>query len=143
MKVHLFSFLLSFLFTLGSLNSTAQNLKPKAPAVKNTAYPATLSIQKKEFDDLFLYSINDKVVSKTNTYLNNAIVLAYTKTGDMIFFKLKLDHFKNAYLQVQVNGSYSTQVFILSDDKSVSYKGHFEKNVWLMTRCEEGEVVSE
>lgn len=66
-----------------------------------------------------------------------------TLNGDIRFLRIKLDYFKNAFLMIQVNGEYSTQVFILSEDKSVFYKGTIGEKAVVMTKCSEDDIVSE
>lgn len=122
--------------------STAQT-KKASKAAQAKHYPATFTINTTDFEKLFSYKINEVVASKTNAFIDKAVLLMSTKNGDMKFLKLKLAYFKNAFLLVQVNGSYSTQVFVMSDDKSVFYKGHFEKNNVMMLKCSEDEIVSE
>ena len=66
-----------------------------------------------------------------------------TKNGDMHFVKLKLTYFPKSYLLIQENGMYSTVIFIMSDDKSVFYKGKIDKEVITMRKCSEDDIVSE
>lgn len=120
----------------------------QAQAKKNTArpgrnYPASFRIQTSELDALLSRSPNSTITSRANRYLRRGVVVANTASGDMRFLKLKLDYFKNAFLTVQVNGSFSTQVFILSTDKSVFYKGSFEDGQLVMSACHEDDIVSE
>jgi len=131
----LFSFLLAM-----SMGLRAQSTKAKTTS---TAYPAAFTISKAEYDQLFAAKVNTLISDKKNKYLDKAMLQMSTASGDMRFLKLKLSYFKNAFLLVQVNGSYSTQVFILSDDKSVFYKGNFEKGNVVMSKCSEDDIVSE
>lgn len=134
--------LLSLFFILSlSLPIAAQKSNSKTQNEK--AYPATFTISKSDFDNLFSKKQKEVVETKTNKYLNKSAVLMNTLNGDTKFLKVKLNYFKNAYLMVQVNGEYSTQIFVLSDDKSVFYKGELEKGNVLMTKCNEDDIVSE
>lgn len=105
--------------------------------------PASFIISKADFDQLFTKKNNDLVLTKTNKYLDKSTVLMNTLNGDTKFLKMKLSYFAKAYLMVQINGEYSTQVFILSDDKSVFYKGRIDKGIVTMTKCNEDDIVSE
>lgn len=115
------------------------------PSGKNAAksYPEKFTIKEHELKALFSYRPGEKVSKRTNKFLAKGIVLANTRNGDVRFLRLKLVSFQNAYLNVQINGTFSTQVFIVSDDKSVFYKGKMEKSNWIMTKCDEDEIISE
>jgi hypothetical protein len=105
--------------------------------------PATITIVKADFDRLMDHKKGDRIAARDNAYLNGSEVMMNTATGDMKYLRIKLSGLHNAYLTVQVNGEYSTQVFVLSDDHSVSYKGKIGENGLVLTRCEEDEIVSE
>ena len=135
--LHFFTVL--FLFATG-LNLAAQNTKKTAPSPK---HPASFTISKTDFDNLFTKKPKEAVASKTNKYLDKSTVEMSTLNGDTRFLRLKLNYFQNAFLMVQINGEYSTQIFILSDDKSVFYKGRLEKGLVTMTKCNEDDIVSE
>ena len=149
MKTTVLSCVLASLFLINCPGVSAQG-SAKKTAINEKAYPSTFNISKAEFDHLFQLEANKPISNKANKYLYRASLVVNTRSGDMRFLKLKLDYFKNAFLTVQVNGSATTQVFILSDDKSVFYKGRFEKNVstgsttkLVMNKCQEGDIVSE
>jgi len=116
--------------------------KPKI-AVSAKQTPTSFVISKTDFDKLFTKRTKEVISVKSNKYLDKSSVMMNTLNGDTKFMKIKLSYFKNAYLMVQVNGEYSTQVFILSDDKSVFYKGHMDKGSVTMTKCNEDDIVSE
>lgn len=122
---------------------SAQNPKHIMKLAESRTYPASFSIQKNEFDDLFLYNADDEIASRTNNYLNKATLLTNTKKGDQVSLKIKLGYFKNALFLVQVKGLYSTRVFITSEDKTIFYKGRFEKNELIMDRCSESDIALE
>lgn len=143
MKSNFISFLcLLFLMSPG-LDVHAQKSKviPVTQTLKK--YPDSFTIAKSEFDNLFSKKAKETVTSKTNKYLDKSSVLMNTVNGDTKFLKIKLTYFQNAFLVTQVNGEYSTQVFVLSDDKSVFYKGHMDKGLIIMTKCNEDDIVSE
>lgn len=137
-KLFTFFFLFTFL-----LNVQSQTAKKNTTKDKVDEYPKSFSILKNEFNSLFTYKANEVIVEKQNKYLNNSILLMNTKNGDMKFLKIKLNYFKNSFLLVQVNGEFSTQIFVMSDDKSVFYKGKIESEKILLTKCTEDEIVSE
>lgn len=141
MKIKILNYLLAAFLLISCFDANAQ--KSKTRAVQNKNYPAAFTINKAEFDNLFTYKNNEVVPEKTNQYLKGSVLLMNTLNGDMRFLKLKLDYFKNGFMLVQVNGIYSTQVFIMTDDKSVFYKGKFEKGNLMMSKCSEDEIVSE
>lgn len=134
---------LSALFLL--FLSVATSAQPKNNSLTSASgnYPESFSIQKPELDALLASAPEAVVNIQSNKYLHQALVVMNTKNGDMTFLKLQLSYFKNALLTVQVNGSFSTQVFILSSDKSIFYKGRFEKDLLIMTKCNEDDIVSE
>jgi hypothetical protein len=130
------------MFVLGCNSLFAQKTKTNSTKNKNI-YPTSFTINKSDFDRLLNTKANQVFVSKENKYLDKSAMLMNTKNGDTKFMKIKLNYFPKAYLMIQVNGEYSTQVFILSDDKSVFYKGRAEKNTYLLNKCSEDEIVSE
>lgn len=143
MKLNSFKLLAVLLFMSFTFQVLAQ--KQKKASVKQTVakHPASFIISRADFDQLFTKKNNDVVLTKTNKYLDKSTVLMNTLNGDTKFLKIKLHYFTKAYLMVQVNGEYSTQVFILSDDKSVFYKGRVDKGSVTMTKCNEDDIVSE
>lgn len=141
MKTKILNCFLAAFLMITCLDANAQNAKSKT--VQSKTYPATFTVDKILFDNLFTYKNNEVIPEKTNKFLKGSVLLMNTLNGDMRFLKLKLDYFKNGFMLVQVNGIYSTQVFIMTDDKSVFYKGKFEKGNLIMSKCSEDEIVSE
>ena len=132
------------LIVLGSSAPVFAQSKKQAKAKKtDTSYPQSFFILKSELQDLFTLKAGQLVTLAGNKYINKSSVLMNTKNGDISFLRIKLSYFKNAYLLVQVNGGYSTQYFVMSDDKSVFYKGKPVDEKIIMTRCTEDEIVSE
>jgi hypothetical protein len=131
---------LVFGIQLASLNVNSQN-KPRQAKTENK-YPGTFMISKTEFDQLLSSKPGEKT-ALANKYLDGSTTMMNSLNGDMKFLKAKLGYFKNAILMIQVNGEYSTQIFIMSEDKSVFYKGKKEKDGVLMTKCSEDDIVSE
>ena len=128
-----------FLF-VSALNLVAQ----KSPALQKQGekQPATFTISKTDFEFL-LKQEEGSSLSVKNPYLRNGKVIMKSRNGDITFIRVQLDYFPAAELLVQVNGEYSTQVFIMTRDKSLFYKGTVEKERVLMTKCSEDEIVSE
>lgn len=135
MKFSALKFVLIFTMILAGYIVSAQTAQ--------RSFPETFVIKQKEIDKLFLHKPGTRLSARGNKYLSKGIILVNTKNGDIKYLKLQLNSFKNAFLNVQVNGTFSTQVFIASDDKSVFYKGRVEKGQWLMKKCDEDEIVSE
>jgi hypothetical protein len=131
-----------FFFALNFLNTAAQRHSNQVRANSNR-YPKSFVITKTVFDQLFFLKTGDQLLNKTNKYLQGASLLMNTTNGDMKFLRLKLRYFENAFLMIQVNGTASTQAFIQSDDKSVFYKGRFDKETLVMDKCQENEILSE
>lgn len=133
-----------FIFFFLSLGNVCFS-QTKAKAVKGITkkYPESFVISKPVFDELFNLKIKEVLSLKENQYLDKAQVMMNTKNGDMTFLKLKLSYFPKSNLMIQVNGSYTTQIFIMSDDKSVFYKGKIEKENIVLKKCAESEIVSE
>lgn len=126
--------LLGILFLLGGFVSAQK---------EQGSYPENFIVKQKEIDKLFSCKPGTKISSRGNKYLVRGTVLVNTSNGDTKYLRFQLNYFKNAFLNVQVNGNFSTQVFIVSDDRSVFYKGKLEKGKWLMTKCSEDDIVSE
>jgi len=140
MKLKFIKFL-SVLFLLSSsINLAAQ--KPKTTVTKKQN-PASFTISKTDFDNLFTKKPKEVLTVSNNKFLDKCSVIMSSLNGDTKFMKIKLHYFQNAFLMVQVNGAYSTQVFIMSDDKSVFYKGRLENGAVIMTKCNEDDIVSE
>jgi hypothetical protein len=126
-----------------TMPAEAQKSRSKNTKKTSQKYPASFTIDKTMFSSLFNYKVGDTVTLKTNPYINKSQMLMNSRNGDIKFLRFKLSYFKNAYLLVQENGEYSTQVFIMSDDKSVFYKGSVGPDKVVMTKCSEDEIVSE
>ncbi len=133
---------LLWLSLLTAANIHAQNAKSKSPQ-DPANYPKSFSIAKNELDHMFTLKAGEKISAKNNRYINGAVVKMNTINGDMKFLKLKLKYFNNAELMVQVNRTVSTQLVLASDDHSVFYKGHLEKNKALMNKCLQDDIVNE
>jgi len=142
MNLFLLKFLSVFLFLSFSFGIKAQSAKKNsaAPERKN---PATFTISKSDFDNLFSKKPKEILIMKSNAYLDKSSVVMNSLNGDTKFLKIKLNYFPKSFLMIQVNGEYSTQIFIFSDDKSVFYKGKLEKDSVIMTKCNEDDIVSE
>lgn len=141
MKLNLTRLFLAVFILSASFQGLAQKSKPAAQTTRS--YPATFRISKEDFDKLFSKKQKEDLELRHNKYLDKSSVLMNTVNGDTKFMKIRLSYFAHAYLMIQVNGIYSTQVFILSDDKSVFYKGQVEANSIVMTKCNEDDIVSE
>ena len=126
-----------------SLMSQAQSKNKSSNKITYPDYPETFTIAKSDFDGLFTKKANTILDLSTNKYLDKSSIEMNTLNGDIKFIRLKLNYLSNSYLLVQVNGVYSTQVFVMSKDKSVFYKGKIEKDLVVMTKCAEDEIVSE
>lgn len=142
MKLNFIKLFLILIASAFCFQASGQKSKT-SPVVAPNPYPASFTIQKTELNALLKKKEKDAVVIKTNKYLNKSTVVKNVSNGDMNYFRMKLSYFKNAFLTIQVNGTSSTQVFLLSDDKSVFYKGRMDKGTVILTKCEEDEIVSE
>jgi len=139
---------LSKLFFLPIMISLLFPLQAQSPASgrapeKTKKHPSTFTISKADIDKLFSFKAGEMLVSKKNKYLNRSVVVTNIQNGDTKFLRVQLSYFSSAFLSVQVNGSVSTQVFILSEDKSVSYKGKADGKNYLMSKCDQDEIISE
>lgn len=141
MKQHSLKFLLALFISALNIGTFAQNSKPVSE--KSNKNPTTFTINKNDFEGLFSKQIKETIALSSNKYLDKSSVMMNSLNGDMKFMKIKLNYFKNAFLMIQVNGTYSTQIFILSDDKSVFYKGRMDGDTITMTKCNEDDIVSE
>lgn len=109
--------------------------------VKN--YPETFTLSQKQIDKLVTRKAGTRLFSFSSRYLAKGLVLVNTKNGDMKYVRVQLPYFNGAFLNLQINGGYSTQVFILSSDKSVSYKTQLKNGIYRFIKCSEDEIVSE
>ena len=133
----LFSILLSVLTPVSLFSQS------KKSGSTEQAAPSSFLISKAELQELISLKVHSVIDNKNNRYLDGSIVVNNTSNGDMQFVKIRLAYFRKGFLNIQVNGKDSTQVFITSDDKSVFYKGRVEKENWVLIKCTEDEIVSE
>lgn len=131
-----------FLFLL-SFNRSVHAQKSKPVNTSQKQYRTSFKITKTEFETLISKKEKDEIKFKNNKFITNSTILLNVLNGDTKFIRLKLSYFSSAYLTIQINGAYSTQVFILSDDKSVFYKGQPQNGGFLMTKCNRDDIVSE
>ncbi len=106
-------------------------------------YPETFTLRQRQIDQIFTHKPGARLSAFTSKYLAKGVVLANTKNGDTKYARVQLPYFNGAFLNVQVNGVYSTQVFILSSDKSVFYRTRKENGFFTFIKCSEDEIVSE
>ncbi len=123
------------------LSINAQTKSKQKTISKN--YPESFSIQKSDFEIIMNSANNSSLKFSNNIYIDKGIVQMNSKNGDMHFMRIKLNFFPKSFLLIQENGSYSTIVFIMSDDKSVFYKGKLDKEILNMKKCSEDDIVSE
>jgi hypothetical protein len=123
--------------------SSLSSQTAKGNKTRAAGNPESFSVSRAEFDKLYDAGAGAVFSSASSRQLNKAKVLINSRNGDMQFVRLKLSGIPKAYLAVQVNGSYSTQVFILLDDHSISYKGKIGDSLVTFTKCDEDEIVSE
>lgn len=108
-------------------------------------FPDTFIIREFELNDLFKFNLNDKVIVKSNDYLDQATVVYKYENDKVHQLKLKLNYFKDAFLVVQINADESRQLFILSDSTTANYKNKLYQKTdkILMEKCKKEEIVSE
>ena len=143
MKSRFFKFLILFTLGIMSFSLVAQNKKTKSAKRPADIYPASFVITKEELGKLLSLKNNESLVYPANKYIDKSLILMSTKNGDMKFLKAKLNFFANSSLLVQVNGEYTTQIFIMSKDKSVFYKAKADRDKFILNKCTEDEIVSE
>jgi hypothetical protein len=132
-----------FLFLMAVLSPANLYSQNKSTTSGEQQYPASFLISKAELQGLQALKVHTVIDNKGNRFLDGSIVVANTRNGDMQYIKIKSAFFRKGYLNIQVNGKDSTQVFVTSDDKSVFYKGRVEKENWVLIKCSEDEIVSE
>lgn len=137
MKLKLFLFTLLIVFV--GFGGYGQKLKNNA--VNET--PESFFIEKSELNRLLSLKENERLNDSKNKYINHSVLQMISAAGDMKSLKLKLDYFPHAYLFIQINGSYSTQIFVMTDDKSVFYKSDEKEKEFVMNKCSEDEIISE
>jgi len=111
--------------------------------VAGNEIPESFFIEKNELNQLLSLKTNEMLIESKNKYINRSVLQMISAAGDMKSLKLKLDYFPNAYLFVQINGSFSTQIFVMTDDKSVFYKSDEKEKKFVMNKCSEDEIISE
>jgi hypothetical protein len=110
---------------------------------KTKNYPNSFTISNIELEKIMNEKLNTSLKFPSNIYLDKSILQMNSKNGDMHFVKLKLAYFTKSYLMIQENGNTSTIMFIMSEDKSVFYKGKIEKEIITFKKCSEDDIVSE
>jgi hypothetical protein len=128
--------LFAFCFLLGQAQSSTKK-KTIAPL------PESFTISASQVQEMLKLKEGESVAIPENKYLDKSKVVKNAATGDMKFLRLRLNYFKNAHLNVQVNGEYSTQYFLLSDRKTFFYKGHTERDVVTMKKCRQDDIYQE
>ena len=116
---------------------------PQSSRKSPKRHPDTFTVSRADFDRLYTAKAGQVIPAASSRQLHNGKVLINTRNGDMQFIRMKLSAIPKAYLVVQVNGSFSTQTFILTDDHSISYKGAIAGKQVTFTKCDEDEIVSE
>lgn len=130
--------IICFLLSMISYSQVKTNQSKKT---KN--YPNSFTISKIDLEKIKSEKLNASLKFPSNTYLDKSVLQMNSKNGDMHFIKLKLAYFTKSYLMIQENGTTSTILFIMSDDKSVFYKGKIEKEIVTFKKCSEDDIVSE
>jgi hypothetical protein len=105
--------------------------------------PQNFTISDKELTVLLSARPETAVSFPGNPFLDKAVSVKNVRNGDMQFVRLKLSYFRNAYLNIQVNGVYTTQAFILSDEGSAFYKGEVKDGQLSMEKCSKDDIVVE
>lgn len=141
MKIHHLPLLLLALIPIATAH--AQNSPQKKQASTRQKNPESFTFSASLFNKLVNLPVKSVISEPSNKYLHKSTLLLNTKTGDMQLIKVKLAYFSKAYLMIQFSGTNSTQIFIVSDNKSVFYKGKQDKDVIIMTKCKEDDIVTE
>lgn len=129
-----------FALLLSVFGCRAQNLKS---ADTKKGIPETFVISKNDINNLLSHNAEDVITDSKNQYINNSQVQMVSASGDMKSMRVKMSYFSNANLFIQVNGSFSTQVFVMSEDKSFFYTGVEKDDNYVMTKCTEEDIISE
>jgi hypothetical protein len=123
-----------------SLGLAAQKTASYSKVQRN---PENFVISHTAIAELLRMKEGEKVNMPANGYINKSQVVKKTATGDMQYLRLKLNYFRTGWLSIQVNGEFTTQIFLMTDDKSVFYKGKKEKDGYRMVKCKEYEIYQE
>lgn len=125
--------------------STAINAQNKKAASKKSSprYPESFTISSQVYDVIMNTKVNELITSTENKYINKAKVVMHSNNGDMQFVSLRLSYFAKSNLLIQVNGEHSTKIFLMSDDKTLSYNAKLGDGVITFTKCSRDEIVSE
>lgn len=78
-----------------------------------------------------------------NPFIHHSKVEMNTLNGDMRFLRLRSAYFPGSLLTIQVNGAYSTQVFVISDPGGIYYRGTANPDGVKMEKCEKDDIVVE
>lgn len=143
MKHRFLTIIPAFLCLIASYSAYSQQLLPEREPVN---YPDTITVPWQELSDLFHYG-KGEIITHSSKYLHNGQVLLNTTDKDPHgkdkLMRIQLAYFPGAFLWVQVNGNYSTQVFILSEKPAWSYKSHFSANKVVLVKCRKESIISE
>lgn len=132
--------LLMLFFVFG--NNHQLNAQKKL-SVSSPKYPTNFSISNNELDALLKLKKGSTFKSKQNVYLNNSQVILSSAYKENKQLKLKLSYFKNAELFVQINGTNSKIIYILTSDDSVFYNSKIEGDKIVLTQCHKDDILSE
>ena len=136
----LYALMLLFIFMFSGLNAQSKKVNSKKTTTK---YPESFTISKADYDRLFTLKENESIKTAGNKYLDKAVLELHSNNGDMQLLRIRMNYFPKSNLMIQVNGEHSTVVFLLSDDKTISYKGKLIKEVLTLVKCSREEIVSE
>lgn len=105
--------------------------------------PQQFTIEKQLFGQLLEMPAGSEISAPANQYLDGSTVELNTLNGDMHFVRVRLKYFTGSYLLVQVNGIYTTQVFVMGKDSPVHYKGTITDGAVVMEKCSKDDIVNE
>lgn len=106
-------------------------------------YPESFSLSDQQIKKVLDCPAGKRLPGLNNKYLAKGSVITNVQNGDTRYARVQLPYFGGAFLNIQVNGVYSTQVFILSSDKTLSYRTTRENGSFTFIKCNEDEIVSE
>lgn len=121
----------------------AQKSTKKTQTKSVKVYPESFSMSLSLYDKLFSLPVKSVISAPDNKYLDKAVLMLSSKNGDMQLLNLKLAYFATANLMIQVSGTQSTQIFILSDNNAVFYKGVKTKDGIRFSKCSKDDIVNE
>ncbi len=105
--------------------------------------PADFTITAQQLQQILQAPAGNELQVKNNPIVNQATVLRNISNGDMQFVRIQLRYYPHAFINVQVNGVYSTFAFLIDEEQKLYYKGELNNDAIVLKKCEKDDIVVE